>query len=61
MIDVYIIMIRTRQGDVYLGAPYASREAADQEVKRIESAQGGLEVNTVWWEHRQMHLPEAAP
>ncbi len=59
MIDVYIVLIKTRQCDTRIGACYPTREEAEAECERLLAAQGRLEVNETWWVMRQMHEPVA--
>lgn len=57
MIDVYIILIRTRQSDERVGAVYANKAEALAERDRLMKAQGSLEVNEVYILHREMKYP----
>lgn len=55
MTDVYIILIRTRQGDERIGAVYDNKAEAVAECERLMRAQGKLEVNEAFILHREMH------
>jgi len=56
MIDVYIVLIRTRQQDLRVGAIYTSREDAEAECARLEKAQGKLEVNSAYHVCRKLEV-----
>lgn len=55
--DVYVVLIKTRQQDTRIGACYPTRAEAEAECERLMVAQGRLEVNETWWVHRQMRVP----
>ena len=54
--DLYIILIQSRQADLRVGAVYTTREEAEAECARLLKAQGKLEVNDAYWVLRQVEL-----
>lgn len=54
--DVWIVVIKTRQMDDRIGAVYPTREEAEAECTRLEKSQGSLEVYDCSIEHRTMEV-----